>query len=96
MIQFSALTVPTPEPYDKQTSTKQFENLCYVLLQVAAQMKANSETLTLNQTANQTVNVDLTELVAAVKDLVFRSYAVDFGCLKLESHGITEGSKYAR
>jgi len=33
-ILLSQLTIPTPEPYQKNEPTKQLENVCYVLLQM--------------------------------------------------------------
>ena len=68
-ILFASLTVPTPEPFDRATPTKQQENFFYVMNQIFAELKANSEEKLLNPSTSQTVNVDLTELVKAVQDL---------------------------
>lgn len=40
VMHLSQLTIPTPEPYDKQAAQKQIENLCYVLLQLLVLGKA--------------------------------------------------------
>jgi hypothetical protein len=44
-INFATLTIPTPEPYTKSESTRNVENVCYVLLQMFIQGKANGVVL---------------------------------------------------
>lgn len=90
-ITFSSLTIPTPEPYDKQSPTKQQENYYYVMNQILAQMKANGETKDINPSSSQTVNVDLTDLIAAVQDLAFTGEKIELPALglRLEKIGKT-------
>lgn len=77
MIHFNALTVPTPQPYDKNDGNRQQENFFYVLNQILAQLKTNNETKELNPTLSQTVNVDLTDLTQAVQDLAFNGQEIN-------------------
>lgn len=44
-IALSQLTIPMPEPYQKNDASKQLENLCYVLLQMLVIGKANGAIL---------------------------------------------------
>lgn len=77
MIQFNQLTLPTPQPYDKNDSNRQQENFFYALNQILAQLKANNETKDLNPATNQTVNVNLDDLTQAVKDLAFNGEEIN-------------------
>lgn len=89
MIQFNLLTIPTPQPYDDKDPHRQQENCYYVLNQILAQLKANNETKELNPTLQQTVNVDLTDLVDAVRDLKFNGQTLDLGPIKIIFEGQT-------
>jgi hypothetical protein len=41
----SAVTIPTPAPYDEADPFKQIENLCYVILQILTVAKAHEFTM---------------------------------------------------
>lgn len=77
MISLETTTIPTPQPYDAAAPHQQVENLCYVLLQILDQAKANGESLSLS----------VTELTAAVQSLAFNNQEVQLGALTLRSCG---------
>jgi len=98
----SAITIPTPVPYDEKDPTRQIENLAYVLLQVVQTVqgagfkfgdvdKATKDGVDI-KTAIDGVSVtvsptDLAPLVQAVKDLQYNDNVIDFGVFRIELRG---------
>lgn len=75
-IPLTTITIPTPEPYQKQDPTRNQENLAYVQMQIYAALKAAGETVSMNPSTALTV--DLTDLIQAVKDLQFNGEEISF------------------
>lgn len=75
-VTFSALTMPTPEPYDSADPNRQRENFYYVLNQILTTLKANSATL----------DLDITQ---AVGDLSFAGEILDMPGLNIRRSGKT-------
>jgi hypothetical protein len=100
----SGVTFPAPAPYNDKDPTKQLENLCYVLLQVlhiaqgAGFKFGDVDKLTKNgldiKTAIDGISLsvsptDLTDLIAAIKDLQYNGETLDLGPLKITFTGKT-------
>ena len=96
MADFSSLTIPTPEPYNKKHPNKQFENTCFVLLQLFELLKVDGHTIT--ETVNVNVeNVSLSlgggvleEIRDNIADLKFNGYTIKVGPLEITLHGQTQ------
>jgi pyruvate/oxaloacetate carboxyltransferase len=98
----SGVTIPTPAPYDAKDSTKQLENLCYVLLQVVQVVqgagfkfgdvdKATKDGVDIKTAiTNLSLSVppaDMTAIVQALKDLKYNGILIDFGVFRIEGFG---------
>jgi len=98
----SGVTIPTPAPYYDKDPTKQLENLCYVLLQVAQVVKGaafkfgdvdkatkdGTDVKTAIENLNLSVPApDLAALTQAVKDLQYNDNVIDFGVFRIELRG---------
>ena len=92
-ITFSTLTIPTPQPYDNKNSSRNLEDMCYVILQILQQAKTagvviSDQGLAAITTAigNLSLSVppaDFEELTQAVQDLRFNSITLDFGRFRM-------------
>lgn len=91
MIEFSTLTIPTPEPYDDKDENRQRENFFFVANQILTQAKAQGMTLSdlMSQGTLTFESAVLEELRDAVKDLQFNSMTIDFGPFQLQFDGRT-------
>lgn len=67
-VNLSAITVPTPEPYDDKDPQRQAENLCYVLNQLLAAGKAAGWAIP-----------DPADVLAAIEALPFQNFEISFG-----------------
>lgn len=85
-INFSLLTIPTPEPYDAKDDRRQHENLCYVLNQLLVQAQNAGFVL-----SDQIIN--LSGIVQGIQDLQHEGVLLDLGCIKVIKTGKT-GSVY--
>ncbi len=81
-IPLTNITIPTPQPYDKQSPTRQQEDYYYVWLQIMQTAKAAGESVTLNPSTS--LNVDLAELVTAIKDLACTGERIEIPTLGLK------------
>lgn len=68
-IPLTTITIPTPQPYDKQNSERNRENYYYVWLQILQAAKNAGESVSLNPSTS--LAVDLADLVQAVRDLMY-------------------------
>lgn len=81
----TAITIPTPAPYNDDAPFQQLENLAYVLLQIIQAGKTANENVSLNLS----LSCDLTELIAAIQDLRFNGQEIDFGTFRIRFDGKT-------
>jgi hypothetical protein len=79
------ITIPTPEPYDKQNSAKQQENYYYVYLQLLQVAKTNGEQVSFNPSSS--LSVDVAAIVQALQDLQYNGEIIDFGELRIRLEG---------
>jgi hypothetical protein len=82
----SAVTIPTPEPYDKKDPQKQLENLSYVLLQIISTAKLAGFTF---NDAQGGLSVDVSGLEGAIRDLKYNEQVLDLGVARLQFLGKT-------
>jgi len=91
-IEFSLLTVPTPEPYDDKDERRQQENFYYVLNQLFVLAK-NARFVLSDQVTNPTTNVEMNAnlegVETAIRDLQFEGMLLDLGNLKVLRTGKT-------
>jgi hypothetical protein len=80
----SAVTIPTPQPYDDKEPTQQLENLSYVLLQIIEQAKASGFTF---NDAQVTLTVDVSGVESAIRDLKYNSETLDLGPIRIHLTG---------
>jgi hypothetical protein len=86
-IDFSQVSVPTPELYANSTPDKQRENLAYVALQLCAQAKQQGVKLTYTDNDDPpTVGLRLDGAEQATKDLAWNSQTIDLGPFKIHLH----------
>jgi hypothetical protein len=98
-INFTTLTIPTPEPYYNKDPQKQLENLCYVLLQLCqlaknAGVSLNDQDLPNIKTAIQNLSftvpaTDLQGLIDAIAALQFNAETIDLGDVTITLSGKT-------
>jgi hypothetical protein len=89
-VNLSQVTLPTPQPYDRNDSNRQQENFFYVINQILALGKqANWQVPDLQDFLPTTNSVDITELTQAVQDLQFNGQTIDLGAIKLMFDGKT-------
>lgn len=79
------ITIPTPQPYDKNDSNRQRENYYYVMLQLLGVAKTNGETVSFNPSSSLSVDVDA--IVQALQDLQYNGEIIDLGELRIRLEG---------
>ena len=97
-----SITIPTPQPYDKQDSNRNTENFYYAMLQVLQTIKSagfkfgDVDNATKDGTDLKTaINgislsvspTDMTAVVQALKDLKYNGILIDFGIFRIEGFG---------
>lgn len=92
-IEFSLLTVPTPEPYDKKDERRQEENFYYVLNQLFVLAK-NAGFVLSDEVTNPTppggdIDINLDGVEQAIRDLQFIGTLLDLGHIKVIKTGKT-------
>lgn len=88
-IPLTNITIPTPEPFDKQAATRNQENYYYVYLQLLQAAKTAGESVTFNPST--ALSMDLSAVVQALHDLQFNGQIFDFGGLRLKFEGKASG-----
>jgi hypothetical protein len=83
----SAVTIPTPEPYDDKDPQRQLENLAFVLLQMIQQAKTAG--FVFSDVAANAGGVDLTDITQAVNDLKYNGEVIDLGPIQIHLTGKT-------
>jgi hypothetical protein len=87
LIDFSAITVPTPEPYDNNRAERQRENMAYVVNQILQQMQQNGIILEIPETVGVQPAGSMQGIEDALRDLVMTGYSIQIGPLKFAVHG---------
>jgi hypothetical protein len=86
-LDFSQLTIPTPEPYDGGAKDKQRENLAYVVLQLIALAKQSGVKLTYTDVDTPpTTGLRLDGIELATKELIWNGQTIDLGPFKIILH----------
>lgn len=80
-IDLSLLTIPIPEPYDKNTPTKQQENFFYIVNQILDLMKQESFTIFDSQEPN--VNISTAGIKEAIESLQWNDATIDLGPFRI-------------
>jgi len=80
IIEFTGLTLPTEEPFDKAQPEKQRENLAYVCLQIIRKLKQYQFTLKVPEESVVTGDTGtlLTEIRDNIADLKFNGESVTY------------------
>lgn len=82
----TAVTIPTPQPYDDKDPQRQIENLSYVVLQILSQAKLAGFTF---NDAQVSLTVDVSGIESAIRDLKYNGEIIDLGPIKLYLTGKT-------
>ena len=71
------ITIPTPQPYEKNNDNRQRENLCYVLLQMLAQAKSAGFVFREYQPASVCMTADLSGVETKLDELKWNTILLD-------------------
>jgi len=91
LINFANVTIPTPQPFDKNQPEQNRENMAYIVAQILQELKTNGFTLTFPETS--TVTGDLTTLLTQIKEaldaLKYNDEVIELGNLLIHHKGVT-------
>jgi hypothetical protein len=83
-LDFTLITAPTPEPYQKKEPDQQRENLAYMVNQLFAQAKQQGVKLTYTDVdEGDTVGLRLDGVALAAGDLAWNGQVIDLGPFKI-------------